>query len=46
MNIHSLRHTYASIAIACGADVKTLQKQLGHATASITLDVYAGLWPE
>ncbi len=45
-NIHSLRHTYASIAIACGADVKTLQKQLGHATASITLDVYAGLWPE
>jgi len=46
VNIHSLRHTYASIAIACGADVKTLQKQLGHATASITLDVYAGLWPE
>ena len=37
VNIHSLRHTYASIAIACGADVKTLQKQL---------DVYAGLWPE
>lgn len=46
VNIHSLRHTYASIAIACGADVKTLQKQLGHATASITLEVYAGLWPE
>ncbi|NMM93473.1 tyrosine-type recombinase/integrase [Bifidobacterium oedipodis] len=46
VNIHCLRHTYASIAIASGADVKTLQKQLGHATASITLDVYAGLWPE
>ena len=44
VNIHSLRHTYVSIA--CCADVKTLQKQLGHATASITLDVYAGLWPE
>ena len=28
MNIHSLRHTYASIAIACGADVKTLQNSL------------------
>ncbi|MCH9275662.1 site-specific integrase [Bifidobacterium amazonense] len=46
VNIHSLRHTYASIAIANGADVKTLQKQLGHATASITLDIYAALWPE
>ena len=43
---HSLRHTYASIAIANGADVKTLQKQLGHATAAMTLDVYAALWPE
>lgn len=46
VNIHSLRHTYASIAIANGADVKTLQKQLGHASASITLDIYAALWPE
>ncbi|WP_140463932.1 MULTISPECIES: site-specific integrase [unclassified Bifidobacterium] len=46
VTIHSLRHTYASIAIANGADVKTLQKQLGHATASITLDTYAALWPE
>lgn len=46
VNIHCLRHTYASIAIASGADVKTLQKQLGHATASITLDTYAALWPE
>lgn len=46
VTIHSLRHTYASIAIANGADVKTLQKQLGHASATITLDTYAGLWPE
>ncbi|WP_253610817.1 tyrosine-type recombinase/integrase [Bifidobacterium pseudolongum] len=45
-SIHSLRHTYASIAIAAGADVKTLQAQLGHASATITLDTYAGLWPE
>ena len=44
--IHSLRHTYASIAIAAGADVKTLQSQLGHASATITLDTYAALWPE
>ena len=46
VTIHSLRHTYASLAIAAGADVKTLQKQLGHATATITLDTYAALWPE
>jgi integrase/recombinase XerD len=46
LTIHSLRHTYTSIAIANGADVKTLQKQLGHASATITLDTYAGLWPE
>ena len=30
VTIHSLRHTYASFAIAQGADVKTLQMQLGH----------------
>lgn len=44
--IHSLRHTYASLAIKAGADVKTLQAQLGHASATMTLDVYAALWPE
>ena len=46
VTIHSLRHTYASIAIAAGADVKTLQRQLGHSSATITLDTYAALWPE
>lgn len=44
--IHSLRHTYASLAIKAGADVKTLQAQLGHASAMMTLDTYAALWPE
>lgn len=46
IRIHDLRHTYASIAIAAGCDVKTLQSQLGHASATITLDTYARLWPE
>lgn len=46
VTIHSLRHTYASIAIAAGADVKTLQRQLGQSSATITLDTYAALWPE
>lgn len=39
---HDLRHTYATTAIAAGVDVKTLQNQLGHASASMTLDIYAG----
>ena len=43
--IHSLRHTYASLAIKAGADVKTLQAVLGHASATETLDTYADLWP-
>lgn len=46
ITIHSLRHTYASLAIANGADVKTLQTQLGHSSATITLDTYAALWPD
>lgn len=46
LTVHSLRHTYASMAIAGGADVKTLQKAMGHSAASITLDVYADLWPD
>lgn len=44
--IHSLRHTYASIAIKSGADVKTVQKIMGHASAAETLDTYADLWPD
>lgn len=46
VRIQDLRHTYASLAIASGCDVKTLQSQLGHSSAVITLDTYAALWPE
>lgn len=38
---HDLRHTAATVAIAAGADIKSVQDLLGHATASFTLDVYA-----
>lgn len=41
---HDLRHTAASLMIASGADVKTVQAALGHATAKMTLDLYAHLW--
>jgi integrase len=42
---HELRHTYASLAIAGGADVKVVQNQLGHASATLTLDTYGHLFP-
>lgn len=42
----ALRHTAASMAIAAGADVKVVQRMLGHADASMTLNTYADLWPD
>ena len=38
---HDLRHTAATVAIASGADIKSVQDLMGHATASFTLNVYA-----
>lgn len=43
--LHSLRHFFASGLIKAGCDVVTVQRAMGHAQPSITLDVYAGLWP-
>ncbi|MUL85232.1 MULTISPECIES: site-specific integrase [unclassified Mycolicibacterium] len=40
---HDLRHTCASLAISEGANVKVVQHMLGHATASMTLDLYGHL---
>ena len=37
---HDLRHTYAVACIKSGDDIKTVQENLGHATAAFTLDVY------
>lgn len=37
---HDLRHSCATVALASGADIKSVQSLLGHATASFTLDVY------
>lgn len=37
---HDLRHTYAVTSLQEGDDIKTVQENLGHSTASFTLDVY------
>ena len=37
---HDLRHSCAVAAISSGDDIKTVQGNLGHATAAFTLDVY------
>ena len=43
---HDLRHTAASLAVSAGANVKAVQKMLGHASAAITLDIYADLFDD
>lgn len=40
VRFHDLRHSYAVAAIKSGDDIKTVQENLGHATAAFTLDVY------
>ena len=41
---HDLRHTAASLAIHAGANPKVVQRMLGHASAAMTLGVYADLF--
>jgi integrase len=43
---HDLRHYLASLLIASGADIKTVQARMRHASAKTTLDVYGHLWPD
>ncbi|WP_157412054.1 tyrosine-type recombinase/integrase [Agreia sp. Leaf283] len=46
MTPHDLRHTAASLAIFAGANVKAVQRMLGHASAATTLDVYSDLFDD
>jgi len=46
VTIHDLRHTAASLAISAGANVKAVQRMLGHASAAMTLDTYADLFDD
>jgi integrase len=43
---HDLRHYFASLLIASGADIKTVQARVRHASAKTTLDTYGHLWPD
>lgn len=43
--LHDCRHFFASGLIASGCDVVTVQRALGHSSPTITLSVYAHLWP-
>ena len=46
MRVYDLRHTAASLMVSAGANVKSVQAVLGHKRASMTLDIYAGLFQD
>ena len=46
IRFHDLRHTYASLLIAQGENIKYIQKQMGHSKPSVTMDIYAHLMDE
>ncbi|MBA3036563.1 MAG: site-specific integrase [Desulfobacterium sp.] len=43
MRFHDMRHTTASLLIEQGENIKYIQKQLGHSSPTVTLNVYAHL---
>jgi integrase len=45
-SFHDLRHYYASMLIASGADLLKVQARMRHAQASTTINVYGHLWPD
>jgi integrase len=46
LRIHDLRGTAASLMISTGANIKAVQRQLGHASAAMTLDLYGHLYED
>lgn len=41
IRFHDLRHTFATLSLEAGVNAKTLQEMLGHATFSMTMDIYS-----
>jgi integrase len=46
IHIHDLRHTHAAHLIAAGRPLTSIQRRLGHASITVTSDIYGGLLPE
>lgn len=46
VTVHQLRHTAASLAVSAGANVKAIQRMLGHKSAAVTLNIYADLFDD
>ena len=46
LNLHSLRHTFASLALKNNVDIKSVQNILRHADASTTLNTYASAYED
>lgn len=46
LRVHDLRHTYASLSRRAGADLRLLQKAMGHASITVTAHTYADLFDE
>jgi integrase len=46
VRFHDLRHGAATLALAAGVDLKTVQAMLGHSTIVTTADIYTSVLPE
>jgi integrase len=46
LTIHDLRHTYASLARKSGADLRYVQKTMGHSTPTVTANIYSDLYAD
>jgi hypothetical protein len=46
VHFHELRHTYVSLLVAAGVNVKSLQSAMGHTDSRTTTDLYTHLYPE
>ena len=44
--LHSLRHTYATLALSSGVNPRIVSGRLGHSTVALTLDIYSHVLPQ